>query len=262
MSHFITNRIVNPSGDGPTFDEWVQKVLKQASEEAAPGLGQDTSDEPRGQMRGQVVNTEGEEDMTNDPECPDQGGNARPDTGGTTDAKTHEQTDKGGSDGAEVKEAEATEETKTEVKEAKCGKEMGECDDAGKITDTHTEAGPGDDENPDPKILINNDPNYQKGESEDGGKVKGDNKKQPGENVTKSSLQSRFQKIANMNRLQKLVLFAQLSSNKDNPYPIEYVEAMSGLKFANLTEEEKSWFSDFWKTMYPPEYVSEMVKDR
>ena len=248
MSHFISNRIVYPADNGPSFNDWVQKILKEASDEAKPGIGQEVSDEPRGQLRGQVVNTEGEEDMTNDPQMPtDQGGNARPDTGGTTDAKSHEQTDKGGS-------------SNDEVKEAKCGKEMGECSDAGNITETHTDAGPGDDENPEPKILINNDPCYQKGESEDGGKVKGDNKKQPGENVTKASAQAKFEKIANMDRIQKLVLFQKLSSNKD--YPIEYVEAMTGLKFANLTEEEKSWLSDFWKTVYPPDYVADMVKDR
>lgn len=255
MSHFVTNRIVNPTGSGPTFDEWVHKILKQA-EEAKPGLGQDMSDEPRGQQRGQTINTEGEEDMTNDPQCPgEQGGNARPDTGGTTDAKTHEQKDKESSSKSKTKSA--------ETKSAKCGKEMGESSDAGKVTEQHSEAGPGDDENPDPKVLINNDPNYQKGESTNGGKGKSDKKDKK---ETKANLKSKFQKIASMNRLQKLVLFAQLSSNKNSrgvsAYPIEYVEAISGLKFANLTKEEKTWFSDFWKTLYPAEYVAEMVKDR
>ncbi|KKN50668.1 hypothetical protein LCGC14_0630520 [marine sediment metagenome] len=248
--NLIHNRIINPSGDGPSFEDWVNKILKNAeaegntkvaSEEAKPGTGIDTDNEPRGQMRGQVINTEGEEDMTNDPQCPDQGGNSRPDTGGTTDTKTHEQSDKeGGNDG--------------EVKEATCGKEMGESDDAGKVTEDHTDAGPGDDQNPEPKILINNDPNYQKGESTSPGKVTGKNKK------TEASLKSRFEKISTLDRLSKLTLFASLSSNKE--YPIQYVEAMVGLKVANLTEEEKAWFSDFWKTMYPPEYVAEMVADR
>ena len=255
----ITNRIANPAGNAPKWSDWVANLMKdaaanaasqqikEASDKAAPGIGMDTDDEPRGQMRGQVVNTEGEEDMTNNPESPKQGGNARPDQGGTTDQKDHEQSDKEG----------AAEEVET--KEAKCGKEMGESDDAGKVTEDHTEASPGDDENPEPKVLINNDPNYQKGESTNPGKAKGDNKKQPGEPVS-AQLASKFRKVASMDRLQKLVFFASLSSNKE--YPIEYSEAMAGIKVANLTSEEKEWFKDFWQTLYPPEYVAEMVADR
>lgn len=243
---FVTHRIVNPAGNAPGFDEFVQNMLKQASEEAKPGLGMDTDGEPRGQMRGQVVNTEGEEDMTNDPQCPDQGGNARPDKGGTTDQKDNEQSDKEGS-------------AKKRNKKAECGKEMGESDDAGKVTEDHSEAGPGDDENPEPKVMINSEPNHQKGESTDPGKAKGKNKKQPGEPVA-AQIKAKFEKVASMGRLQKLVLFASLSSNKT--YPIEYAEAMAGVKVANMTNEEKSWFKDFWLTMYPPEYVEEMVADR
>jgi len=243
---FVTHRIVNPAGNAPGFDEFVQNMLKQASEEAKPGLGMDTDGEPRGQMRGQVVNTEGEEDMTNDPQCPDQGGNARPDKGGTTDQKDNEQSDKEGS-------------AKKRNKKAECGKEMGESDDAGKVTEDHSEAGPGDDENPEPKVMINSEPNHQKGESTDPGKAKGKSKKQPGEPVA-AQIKAKFEKVASMGRLQKLVLFASLSSNKT--YPIEYAEAMAGVKVANMTNEEKSWFKDFWLTMYPPEYVEEMVADR
>ena len=250
----ITNRIVNPAGDAPKWSDYLENLMKEAqsqtkesSEKAAPGIGMDTDGEPRGQMRGQVINTEGEEDMTNDPQPPKQSRNARPDSGGTTDQKDHEQSDKG----------DATEEVET--KEAKCGKEIGESDDAGKVTEDHTEAGPGDDEHPEPKTLINNDPNYQKGESTDPGKAKGDSKKQPGEPVV-AQLAAKFRKIASMDRLQKLVFFASLSSNKG--YPIEYAESMAGIKVANLTGEEKEWFKDFWLTMYPPEYVSEMVADR
>ncbi len=243
---FVTHRIVNPAGKAPNFDDFVQNMLRQASEEAKPGLGQDTDGESRGQMRGQVINTEGEEEMTNDPQCPDQGGNARPDAGGTTDQKENKQSDKEGSN-------------KKTNKKAKCGKEMGESGNAGKVTEDHTDASPGDDEHPDPKVMINSEPNHQKGESTNPGKAKGKSKKQPGEPVT-SALKSKFEKVASMGRLQKLVLFASLSSNKT--YPIEYVEAMAGIKVANMTSEEKSWFKDFWKTMYPPEYVEEMVKDR
>ena len=139
---------------------------------------------------------------------------------------------------------------------------MGECSDAGAVTENHTDAGPGDDEMPEPKILINNDPNYQKGESTDPGKVKGDKKKQPGDPVVNkaSSATLKFHKVASMDRLQKLAFFASLTSNKE--YPVAYAEAMAGLKFANLTDEEKTWFKDFWLTMYPQEYVNEMVADR
>jgi len=256
---FVTHRIVNPAGDAPDFNEFVENLLKQASEEAKPGLGIDTDDEPRGQQRGQVVNTEGEEDMTNDPQPPKQGGNARPDSGGTTDQKDHEQSDKEGSAEEPVKEAEATETETQETKEAECGKEMGESDDAGKVTEEHSDAGPGDDENPEPKVKINDDPNYQKGESTDPGKAKGDSKKQPGEPVA-AQIKAKFEKVASMDRLQKLVLFASLSSNQS--YPVEYAEAMAGIKVANMTNEEKEWFRDFWLTMYPPEYVENMVKDR
>ncbi len=259
--NFFTNRIVNPAGDGPSFEDWLVDYLaknaddqigqeKVASEKAAPGIGMDAGNEPRGQMRGQVINTEGEEAMTNDPEMPkEQGGNARPDTGGTTDQKKHEQADKGASSA----------ERQDNIVEATCGKEMGESDDAGKVTEEHTEAGPGDDQNPDPKVLINNDPCYQKGESTDPAKAKGKSKKQPDDPVVKA--QSRqFKKIASMNRNEKLALFATLSANKTNP--ITYVEAMTNLKFANMTDDEKTWFKDFWKVLYPPEYVEEMVADR
>lgn len=249
----IANRIINPAGDGPTFQEWLEKFVKQASE-AKPGTGlPDGEKDPRGQNRGQVINTEGEEDMTNDPEMPKEDDkSARKDTGGTTD-------------------------TKKASKTAECGKEMGESSDAGKVTEEHTEAGPGDDENPEPKVLINNDPNCQKGESTDPAKAQGKSKKQPGDPVVgkgkgksekkekKSSAKSRFAKVASLDRLSKMKLFASLSSNKQyhlGNRPLDYVEAMVGMTFANMTEEEKGWFRDFWLTMYPPEYVDEMVKDR
>lgn len=260
--NFFHNRIANPVGDSPSFNEWLVKhfgaeQVEKTASEAKPGLGQDTGDEPRGQMRGQVINNDNEEGAHSYQEgestdgCKDQGGNARPDTGGTTDAKDHKQTDKEGGADEDVKEA--------EVKEAGCGKEMGESDDAGKVTEDHTEAAPGDDEaKGDCKSLINNDPNYQKGESTDPGKVKGDNKKQPGDKVVASN-KSTFKKVASLQRHEKLALFATLSAQK---HPIEYCEAMVGLKFANLTPEEKEWFTNFWQILYPPEYVSEMVADR
>ena len=271
--NFFHNRIVNPVDGGPTFKDWLikegyvkdetaeEQTADKTASEAKPGIGMDTDNEPRGQMRGQVINNDNEEGSHSYQEGEsvdgkkEQGGNARSDTGGTTDQKKHEQADKGGS-------------AKAKVKEAECGKEMGESDDAGKVTEEHTEAGPGDDQNPEPKVLINNDPNYQKGESTDPAKAQGKSKKQPGDPVVgkSSSNNSAFKKVASLNREEKIQLFAKLSSSvgkNGNPLnPIEYVESMVGLKFANMTDKEKAWFKDFWNILYPPAYVEEMVADR
>ncbi len=260
---FIHNRIINPAGGGESWNEFIQRTIKEAqtgaeeTAEVVTAAGEakpECKDDGRCQDRGQVISDKGEageghQDGESVSGKNDQGGNARPDTGGTTDQKDNEQSDKGGS-------------AETAVKEATCGKEMGECSNAGAVTEDHTDAGPGDDEMPEPKILINNDPNYQKGESTDPGKVRGDNKKQPGDPVVgkSSSVTLKFHKIASMDRLHKLTLFASLTSNKE--YPILYCEAMADIKVANLTDEEKSWFTDFWLTMYPQEYVNEMVADR
>jgi hypothetical protein len=45
-------------------------------------------------------------------------------------------------------------------------------------------------------------------------------------------------------------------------WPMPYIEAMVGLKFSNLKDEEKQWFKKFWLTMYPDSYVGEMIADR
>lgn len=248
--NFITHTIVNPVSNGPTFDEWlvteiskVRTTTKTASE-AKP----ECDDDPRGQCRGQVINNDNEdgagyqkgESVSGKKE---QGGNARQDTGGTTDSKDHKQKDKEAS-------------SKTNEKVAKCGKEMGESNDAGKVTEKHTEAAPGDDENKEPKILINNDPNYQKGESTGKGK-KSDKSK---EKTKKKASSIKFEKIASMGQKEKLSVFAMLTS--DQKYPIAYAEAVTGIKFANLKEDEKKWLSEFWSILYPAEYVDEMIKDR
>lgn len=277
--NFFTNKIVNPTGDGgPSFEEWLAGFLtKQASQEektaseAKPGLGQETGDESRGQMRGQVINNDNEEGAHSYQEGEsvdgksEQGGNARKDKGGKTDTgeEPEKQSDKDASSG-------------DKVVEAVCGKEMGESDDAGKVTEEHTEAGPGDDENPEPKVKINNDPCYQKGESSNPEKAKVESKKQPGEAVGKgASAKARFEKVASMDRKKKLQLFAYLSSQKYNTYlPVKtakgtshkpslaYVEAMVGETYANMQEDEKEWFRDFWRILYPENYVEEMVADR
>lgn len=273
---FFHNRITNAAAqpDPEAWDKWVNSVIKEASEEAKPGTGlpNDGKDDSRNSGNGQVINTEGEEAMTNDPEMSkEQGGNARPDKGGKTDQSDNKQSDKEGSAQTNAKQAgkppfcpkckckaedctcddkEAS--ASEDVKEASCGKEMGESNDAGKVTETHTEAGPGDDENPEPKVLINNDPNYQKGESTNPGKVTGKNKK--------SSSQHQFKKVASLNRQEKVALIAQLGTNPKNP--VEYIEAMVGMKIANLTGEEKEALRRFWLTMYDEGYVDDMLADR
>ena len=55
---------------------------------------------------------------------------------------------------------------------------------------------------------------------------------------------------------------AQKTKSGTPQYPIQYIEAMVGVRFANLKDEEKTWFKKFWNTMYPESYVSEMVADR
>ena len=230
---FVTHKILNPAGNSVQWEEWLAKTAA----EAKPGIGLDGDD---GEGKGQVINTEGEEAMTNfkDPKPEEDGGKAK-------SSKGDKKPDK------EEKESASAAKTK----EAGCGKEMGECSDAGKVTEKHTEACPGDPQNPEPKTLINNDPNYQKGESTKGG-AKGKDKKED----AVAKVVQKFQKVSSMDRLDKIILFASLSSNKN--YPIEYVEAMTGIKVANLTAEEKTWFKDFWLTMYPSEYVDQMIKDR
>lgn len=236
--NFFHNRIVNPVNGGPTFQEWVAKLAAQAVDKKASEAKPECDDDPRGQCRGQVINNDNEdgagyqkgESVDGKKE---QGGNARKDVGGKTDQKDNKQTDK----------------------EAACGKEMGKCDNAGKVTEKHTpasstEMGSEKSKGSTVEQNINNDPNYQKGESVT---MK---KKDKGKKASRLS----FQKVASLAQKDKIKLFAHLMSNKNNP--IQYVEAMVGIKFANLTPEEKKWLTDFWEIMYPPEYVKEMVKDK
>lgn len=252
---FFTNRIVNPaSSQNNSFDEYLLNLLsKTASEEkqaaeAKPGIGlPDANKDSRTSGKGQVIN--------NDPLY-----------------QKGESTGKG-------KKEEKTENPKEDKKAAKavvakCGKEMGESHDAGKVTEKHTDAAPGDDKNK-TKILINNDPNYQKGESTKT-KKKDDKEKKSDKKEKKASSVNSFKKISQLNQTEQLSLFAVLSSKKeythlpfrtasgekDKKPSLLYVEAITGQKFANMKEEEKSWFKDFWKTMYPEEYVEEMVSDR
>lgn len=230
--NFFSHKIVNPTGGGPTFDEWVKKFLEKKASEAKP----ECDDDPRGQCRGQVINNDNEEGAHSYQE------------GESVDGKPDQE---------EGKKAEAK--VDVEVKEADCGKEMGECDDAGKVTEDHTDAGNADVGNASVEQNINNDPNYQKGESTNPGKVDGKNKKE-------SAKKAGFKKVASLNRKEKAELFTRMTAQKTKAgtpaWPIQYVEAMVGLKFSNMKEDEKAWFRKFWLTMYPDSYVQEMVADR
>lgn len=243
--NFFSHKIVNPTGNTASWNEWLANHLKQASE-AKP----ECDDDPRGQCRGQVVNNDNEEGAHSYQEGESVDGKPDQDEGGSKD-----------------KEAE----TKAETKVADCGKEMGECSKAGDVTEEHGDAGNADVGDAAVEQNINNDPNYQKGESTNPGKVDGKNKKEKGAEasakaVTKTAQKKGFKKIACLDRKEKLELFAHMTQQKTKSgtpaYPIAYVEAMVGFKFSNLKDDEKEWFRHFWRTMYPDSYVEEMVADR
>ncbi len=239
---FFSNKIVNPAGnEGPTWDDWVRDnfTTKEASE-AKP----ECDDDPRGQCRGQVINNDNEPEAHSYQEGESVDGKPDQDEGGSKESKVQAQT-----------------------KEADCGKEMGECDNAGKVTEDHTDAGSADEGDAACEQNINNDPNYQKGESTDPGKVDGKNKKESSiKGIKKSASGKKFQKVASLDRKEKLELLAAMTGKKNKSgtaaWPIQYCEAMVGLKFSNLKDDEKSWFKQFWTTMYPDSYVEEMVADR
>jgi hypothetical protein len=233
--NFFSHKIANPTGNTQSWDEWLDDHLKEASE-AKP----ECEDDPRGQCRGQVINNDNEEGAHSYQE------------GESVDGKPDQV------EGGSKKESEVSNTTK--VVEADCGKDMGECDAAGKVTEEHTDAGNADVGNASVEQNINNDPCYQKGESTNPGKVDGKNKK------TEASSKAGFKKIACLNRREKLELFAAMTERKTKSgapaYPIKYIEAMVGVTYANMKDDEKEWFRKFWLTMYPESYVSEMVADR
>lgn len=244
--NFFSHKIANPAGNGPTWEQYVNDLLTKVAREAKP----ECDDDPRGACRGQSINNDN-----------DEGAGQSYQDGESVKGKSDQKEGTPRKDKGGKTEAAAT----APVKQAKCGKEMGESGDAGKVTEKHTEAAPGDDKNTDCKQMINNDPNYQKGESTNPGKVKGKNKKQPGDPVVgkgkkKAEQTLQFKKVASLNRQEKVALMLALTQNKNNP--IQYVEAMVGLKVANLTEEEKTFLRKFWETMYDTDYVNEMLADR
>lgn len=247
---FFSNKIVNPAGNDVKWDEWLENHLKTAEGKQASEAKPECDDDPRGQCRGQEINNDNEEGAHSYQE------------GESVDGKPDQR--EGGS-----KDKEASVETAT--KEAHCDKEMGECGKAGDVTEEHCDAGNADVGEAHVEQNINNDPNYQKGESTNPGKVDGKNKKEKGAEAsvrvkTKTAQKNGFKKIACLNRKEKLELFAAMTSKKNKSgtpaYPMQYIEAMVGVTFANMKDDEKEWFRHFWRTMYPDAYVEDMVADR
>ncbi|MHA2279874.1 MAG: hypothetical protein ACXAC5_03230 [Promethearchaeota archaeon] len=253
MMNFFSHKIANPAGNASTWNDWLENYFQKEASEAKP----ECDDDPRGQCRGQVINNDNEEGAHSYQEGESVDGKPDQEEGGS-----HKEAQASG----EVKDtqSEETATSETTTKEAHCDKEMGECDKAGDVTEDHSDAGNADVGNAQVEQNINNDPNYQKGESTNPGKVDGKNKKT--EASTKTAVKSGFKKIACLERKEKLELFAHMTSQKTKSgtavYPIQYVEAMVGLTFANMKDDEKSWFRKFWLTMYPDSYVEEMVADR
>lgn len=241
---FFSHKIVNPAGNTATWEDYLAAHLKTAEEKkASEAKPECCDDDPRGECRGQVINNDNEEGAHSYQEGESVDGKPDQVEGGSKDKEAS----------AEAKVVEA------KTKEAHCDKEMGECGKAGDVTEEHSDAGNADVGDAAVEQNINNDPNYQKGESTNPGKVDGKNKK------TEASSKG-FKKIACLDRKEKLELFAHMTQKKNKlgtpAYPMPYIEAMIGLKFSNMKDDEKEWFRSFWRTMYPDSYVEEMVADR
>ena len=235
-----TNLIANPSGSSVSWDEWLEKNFgAKTASEAKP----EQDGDPRGQGRGQVINNDNEDGAHSYQE------------GESVSGKSDQ------AEGAKTKKKETSkkDEFKDESpKTAHCDKEMGESDKAGDVTEDHSDAANAEVDKAKVTQKINNEPNHQKGESTDPSKAKGKSKKGPNDKAASTS--SGFKKVASMNRFEKVQLIASLGAIQSNPKP--YIEAMVGLTIANLTEDEKGYLRKFWRTMYPREYVENMIEDR
>lgn len=233
--NFVTHRILNPAGKGPSFKDWMENYLqKLAADKQAEckEMGDCTDAGKVTEKHSPAASGDGvvSSPINNDP-CYQ--------TGESVDGVKKDE--KKAPAKKEAPKAEKKEE-KSEKKEDKKGdKKEASAKPAVK------EAKKTEDE---PTANINNnvqnDPELPK---EDKKKAKKCAESTGG-----------FKKIAELERAEKLQLFATLSANPKNP--IQYVEAMVGLKFANMTDEEKTWFKKFWGVLYPESYVTEMVKDR
>jgi hypothetical protein len=178
------------------------------------------------------------------------------------------------------KKDEDAQDTKSDKSAAGGSKGQGDCSSAGEITESPGPACADDDGAT--SVMINSEPNHQKGESVDGKKEeksatasekkpedkeeKKDDKEEakpavkPTINAT-SNVTWSFQKIGSLDRKAKVELLAKLGSNPK--YPLEYAFAMVGMdKQANLTDEEKNFLRPFWKVLYPGDYVEKMLADR
>lgn len=246
FTNFFSNRIKNPLGKTASWNDWVNEFLTKEAGEAKP----ECDDDPRGQCRGQVINNDNEEGAHSYQE------------GESVDGKK-DQAEGGGH--KPNKKA-------SQTKAAHCAKDMGECSKAGDVTEEHGDAESAEVGKAQVKQKINNDPNYQKGESTNPGKVDGKNKKDSNskgskkEDKKEASAKAGFKKLSSLNRKEKMQFFASMSGKKGAlggpAYPIQYCEAMAGLTFANMKDNEKTWFKKFWKTLFPDSYVEEMAKDR
>jgi len=188
---FITN-IKNPCGGGPTLDEYVEKLLnKKAAGVAAPE--KEDSKEPDTE-KGQVINSEGEEGVTNDPKMPGEK---------TSDEKT-EVKEAAGKAKAEDAEGEGIPISLDASEEF----QKGESTDGSKVTPDNkkTEA-------------KGNSTETKKSES-----VEAEDKEEAKEDKTeeKEATASNWVKISNLNPKEKKML----KSFWLTQYPREYVDAM------------------------------------
>lgn len=166
-------------------------------------------------------------------------------------------------------------------------KDSGCCSGAGEVTEKHK---PAKSEDGTDAVLINNDPNYQKGESVDGKKEEKktdkvetkktsakvakkakdepkaninnnvqNNPKKPDVKGKKASVTKVFKTASQMNESEKVKMIIALASNKNNP--IEYIEAMLGIKMANLSPKNKALVKNYFTILYGEKYANEMVQD-
>jgi hypothetical protein len=250
--NFIHNKITYPTGGGPTLDDIVDKILHTAKKEQE----EDTS-------KISPINNDNKPEAHSYQEGESCGKGKKP--GEDIDTMKNEDLEAEEAKGGKKSEAAAPPAEKTAKSEQECDRAMGKSQDAGKMVDdpkSHKEQGNCEKGEGAVTQQINAEPNYQKGESTDQSKAKPSSKKGPGDPVVGKSSASKpaFKKIAEMTRTDRIKTFAVLAANRHNPR--EYVEAMVGIKWANLTDKEKEFLRRFWRTMYPDEYVAEMIADR
>lgn len=281
-----TNLIANPSGSSVSWDEWLEKNFgSKTASEAKP----EQDGDPRGQGRGQVINNDNEDGAHSYQEGESVDGKSDQAEGSKT--KKNENSNKNTPSNDDSSNDDSSSDDSTKTATAHCDKEMGESDKAGDVTEDHSDAANADVGKAKVEQNINSEPNHQKGESTDPGKAKGKSKKGPNDKAASSG---NFKKIASMNRSERIKLIATLGSNHNNPKPYieamaglsidsmsrpeklqliaalganknnskQHIEAMVGITIANLTSDEKGYLRKYWNTMYPRDYVENMIEDR